>query len=207
VEDVRPHLADEDPDVRVVACKALGLLKVRLTDRWLGPLLQDDTWFVQAQAVKALGGMKSGWAAEEIADLLSSPHWWVRQNATQTLSELGGDAMGPVERVLDSDDRYARHSAVEVLARAGWVERMVVRASGKDEEAANTLERYARSGGLGHLENALQQVPEPAVPFLLGLLERLGDDATYGRIRAARYRFSPELQTLCIDTADRVRAR
>jgi HEAT repeat protein len=206
-EDVRPHLAHEDPDVRVAACKALGLLKVRLTDRWLGPLLRDNTWFVQAQAVKALGGMKSGWAAEEIAGLLTSPHWWVRQNATQALGELGAEAMGSVERVLDSNDRYARHSAVEVLARTGWVERTVVRASGGDEEAARTLERYARSGGLGHLENALQQVPDPAVPFLLGLLERLGDDATYGRIRAARYRFSPELQTLCMDTADRVRAR
>jgi HEAT repeat protein len=207
VEEVRPHLESEDPDVRVAACKALGLLKVRLTDRWLKPLLRDDTWFVQAQAVKALGGMKSGWAAEEIAGLLTSSHWWVRQNATQALMELGGDAMGPVERVLDSEDRYARHSAVEVLARTGWVHRMVARGAGKDERAEETLERYARSGGLGHLENALQEVPESSAPFLLGLLERLGDDATYGRIRAARYRFPPELQTLFIETAQRVRAR
>lgn len=206
VDSIRPHLGSPDPNIRAAGCKSLGLLGVRLTDRWMEPLLQDPAWFVQAQAVKALGRMKAVWAAWKLAGLLTSPHWWVRQNATQALIELGEEAEEAVAEVLGSEDRYARHSAVEVLARVGWVEARVIQASRGGEEAREILTRYGRSGGLGHLENALQEVPGPAVPFLLALLEELGDDATYGRIRAARYRFPPELQVLFIESARRVRS-
>ena len=206
VDRIRPHLECPDPNIRAAGCKSLGLLKVRLTDRWMEPLLQDPVWFVQAQAVKAMGRMKAGWAAPDLAGLLTSPHWWVRQNATQALIELGEEAEEAVEEVLRSEDRYARHSAVEVLARVGWVQARVVQASRGDEDAQEILRGYGRSGGLGHLENALQEVPAFAVPFLLALLEELGDDATYGRIRAARYRFPPDLQVLFLESARRVRS-
>ena len=54
---------------------------------------------------------------------------------------------------------------------------------------------------------ALWVLPESTVPMLLEILEKLGDRATYGRIRAARHRFSPELQELALATADRVKAK
>lgn len=207
VEEVRPQLEHPDPDVRVAACKSLGLLRLKLSDRWLAPLLQDPVWFVQAQAVKALGAMEAGWASGEIAGLLESPHWWVRQNATQALIEIGGAAEDAAAEALQSSDRYARNSAVEVLARTGWVEATVRRAAGGDARARELIERYSRSGGLGHLENALQQVSPDLVPFLLSVLETTGDDATYGRIRAARHGRPEELRTLFLESADRVRSR
>lgn len=207
VERIRPHLAAEDPNIRVAACKCLGQLRVRLTDRWLAPLLDDEVWYVQAQAVKALGRMSAGWAADRITGLLASSHWWVRQNAVEALIELGTAAEEPVEEMLLGDDAYARNSAVEVLASVGWIGSRVVRAAAGEEDALELLEWYGRSGGLSHLENSLPSVPEAAVPTLLGILERLGDEATYGRIRAARYGMSPDLQQLCLATADRVRGR
>jgi len=207
LEQVRPHLESEDPDVRVAACKCLGELRVRLTDRWLAPLLRDDSWFVQAQAAKALGRMGADWVAEDMAPLLTSPHWWVRQNAAEALMELGAAAEQPVEEVLFADDPYARNAAVEVLARVGWIRSRVIRAATGDEDARQMLEWYGACGGLGHLENALAGVPETTVPTLLGIVEPLGDGATYGRIRAARHGMSPELQELCIQTADRVKSR
>jgi HEAT repeat protein len=208
IEQVRPHLTSQDANVRAAACRCLGELKLRLTDRWLLPRLEDEAWFVQCHAAKALGEMGASWAADDLAKLLSSPQWSVRQNAAHALAELGPAAQGPAENVLFSDDGYARNSAVEVLAHLGWPERTVERAQQTGaRELMELLERFGRSGGLGHLENALWVVPESAVPLLLGLLEKIGDRATYGRIRASRYRFSPEVQELALATAERVKAR
>jgi hypothetical protein len=152
--------------------------------------------------------MCATWAADEISNLLYSPHWWVRQNAAQALGDLGGGSEVYAEKVLCSEDRFARNSAVEVLARLGWAEEAVLRAHRtKSPETTQLLHRFGTSGGLGYLENALWSVPEPAVPLLLDLLEHLGDRATYGRIRASRHRFSPELQELALATADRVKAK
>ena len=59
----------------------------------------------------------------------------------------------------------------------------------------------------GYLENALWVVPDGVVPMLLSLLEKVGDAASYGRIRAARASLPAELQPLALATADRVKAR
>jgi HEAT repeat protein len=208
VEVVRAHLCAENPNVRAAACECVGELKIRLTDAWLAPLLRDDFWFVQCHAAKALGAMKAEWAAEEISSLLYSPHWWVRQNATQALSDLGSVSEPLAEKVLCSEDRYARNGAVEVLSHLGWAEAAIMRAhrSGSPQEM-EMLERFGTSGGLGYLENALWVVPQDAVPLLLELLEKIGDRASYGRIRAARTRLAPQLQELALATADRVKTR
>ena len=208
IELVRPHLSSQNPDVRAAACECVGELKLRLTDAWLAPHLRDDVWYVQCHAAKALGGMGAAWAAEELSALLYSPHWWVRQNATQALSDLGSLSESYAEKILRSEDKYARNSAVEVLAKLGWAEETVMRAHRTQSgETLELLERFGTSGGLGYLENALWVVPEAALPLLLALLEKIGDRASYGRIRAARYRFSPELQELALATADRVKAK
>ena len=208
IELVRPHLSSPDPNVRAAACECIGELKLRLTDGWLAPHLQDEAWFVQCHAIKALGEMNAVWAAEEISSLLHSPHWWVRQNATQALADLGSVSEPYVERILCSEDKYARNSAVEVLARLGWAEQTIMRLQrSRSGEAMELIDRFGRSGGLGYLENALWVLPESAVPLLLELLEKMGDRATYGRIRAARHRFTPDLQELALATADRVKAK
>jgi HEAT repeat protein len=208
VEAVRPHLCAENANVRAAACECVGELKLKLTDAWLAPLLRDEVWYVQCHAAKALGAMQAEWAAEEISNLLFSPHWWVRQNATQALSDLGSVSEPLAEKVLRSDDRYARNGAVEVLAHLGWAETAIMRVHRTgDPQELELLERFGKSGGLGYLENALWVVPQTALPMLLELLERIGDRATYGRIRASRTRLAPELQRLALATADRVRTK
>lgn len=194
VEEVRPHLDSGEANVRAAATECIGSLGVPLTDRWLLDRLGDNAWFVRSHAARALGKMGAVWAAERLATLLGSSQWWVRSNAIDALVDLGPDSWEAVETVLHSDDRFARNSAVEVLSRTGWTGSTVERAAAGSDLALRNLRVFGTNGGLGYLENALFNVDLDVVPFLLDLLSEIGDDATYGRIRAAGETFPDDLR-------------
>ena len=207
VVEVRPLLSSDDPNVRAASCECIGELKIPLTDRWLAPLLKDDKWFVQSHAAKALGEHRAAWAVDELVELLQSNEWWLRQNAADALVKIGRDSAEPVERILWSEDRFARHTAVEILERIGWIHSVVDRAVRDDPRAESFLKQFGTSGGLGYLENALFTIPEDGIPILLGILRELGDDATYGRVRAASEQIAERFRPLALSVAAEVRAR
>lgn len=214
VEEVRGFLASADANVRAAAAECLGRLRVPLTDRWLEPLLEDAAWFVRCHAAKALGDLGAAWAAPAIARFLEDREWWVRTNGAEALVAIGrsgeagrAEAVAAAEDVLmTSGDRFARNTAVDVLERLGWLETSLGRAAAGDRRARAALEVLALSGGVGHLENALSTAPEAALPVLLDLLADLGDDATYGRIRAAMTRIPEALRPRALEVAAALRS-
>lgn len=207
VEDVRPLLDSPNPNVRAAACECVGELRIPLTDRWVAHLMDDEMWFVQSHAAKALGQLGAAWAVEDLAQLLFSGEWWVRQNAADALIQLGSDSADAVEPLLWSEDRFARNTAVEVLERIRWIPTMLGRATRDDPRAVPALRQFGICGGLGYLENALFTTEETAIPILLEILRELGDDATYGRIRAAAEQMPERLRPHAYSVASEVQGR
>lgn len=207
VVEIRPLLSAADANVRAAACECIGELKIPLTDRWLAPLVKDQYWFVQSHAAKALGELRAAWAVDDLVELVYSDEWWVRQNAADALVKIGRDSAEAVERVLWSDDRFARNTAVEILERIGWIHMLLDRAVRSDPRAEALLRQFAVSGGLGYVENALFTSPEDGIPILLGILRELGDDATYGRVRAASEQMPERFRPMALTVATEVRAR
>lgn len=204
---VKPLLESEDPNVRAAACECIGDLKIPLTDRWLAPLLWDEKWFVQSHAAKSLGELGAAWATEDLVELVNSDEWWVRQNAADALVKIGGHAGDAVEKLLWSEDRFARNTAVEILNRLDWIDSVLQRALERDKEAEPLLRQFVVNGGLGYLENAVFTAPEPTLPLLLTILRELGDDATYGRLRAAAEQREEHLREDVYQVAAEVRGR
>jgi HEAT repeat protein len=207
VVEIRPLLDSEDANVRAATCEAIGELKIPLTDRWLAPLLADEMWFVASHAARALGELRAAWAIDELVKLVYDNEWWVRQNAADALIKIGPQASEAVERVLWSEDRFARNTAVEILERIDWINSTVDRAARDDSRAKEALRQFGVSGGVGYLENALFTVSEEGVPELLALVRELGDDASYGRIRAAAEQMPERLQPLAYSVAAEMRGR
>jgi HEAT repeat protein len=204
---VKPLLESPDPNVRAAACECVGELKIKLTDRWLAPLLYDEKWFVQSHAAKALGELHADWAVPDLVELLTSNEWWIRQNAADALVEIGAPSMDAVERLLESDDRFARHTSVEILERLGWIASVLQRAINGEAKAPVLLRLFGENGGVGYLENAVFVAPEEGVPILLEILRQQGDDATYGRLRAAAEQMPEHLQEMARAIAAEVKGR
>ena len=205
--EVRPLLSSEDANVRAAACECIGELKIPLTDRWLGPLVKDPQWFVKSHAARALGELRAAWAVDDLVELIYNNEWWVRQNAADALVKIGRDSSEAVERVLWSEDRFARNTGVEILDRIGWIHQIVDRAARDDARAESLLRQFGVSGGLGYLENALFTSTEDGIPILLGILRELGDDATYGRVRAAAEQMPERFRPLAQSVAMEVKSR
>jgi HEAT repeat protein len=186
IEEIKPFLANGDPNVRAAVAECVGLLGLPRTDRWLEPLLDDAAWFVRCHAAKALGAMNASWAAERITGMLSDREWWCRHNAVEALVSLGSGAHPALESLLErSEDRFARNSAVEALERSGWFETALADAARGDDSARRLLRMATQSGGIGYIENALTNAPEAALSLVLDLLEEMGDRISWGRIRRA----------------------
>ena len=195
VNEIKPLISSDAPNIRCACAECIGILKLRLTDRWLEPLIFDEGWFVQVQAAKALGKLKALWAIPDLCELLSSEYWWVRHMASEALVEIGQESCLEVENViLKSEDKFARQTAVKVLERLDWIDNLLSRATGNDPTAKICLLKFVESGGISHLENALHTAPVDTLPIALDFLYSYGDDATYGRIRSALHRMPDSLR-------------
>lgn len=150
---------DADPGVRKSAVQSLAGAIVPDAADAARRLLADPVPFVRAHAARTLVRLHSAGAADAIAPMLADPDWWVRQAAKEGLLAIGIDALPAVVPQLDSNDRFARNGAADVLQGIGAVPRLVARASqpGADGEAAAVLLRKLTQagergldGGAGH---------------------------------------------------------
>jgi len=141
--------SDVDPGVRKSAVQSLaGALAPEAGDA-ARRLLADPVPFVRAHAARALVRLDPAHASNAIAQLLADPDWWVRQAAKEGLVAIGIDALPAVVPQLDSDDRFARNGAADVLQGIGAVPGLVARAAqaGAEGEAATALLRKLTRAG------------------------------------------------------------
>jgi HEAT repeat protein len=119
VRSLSDALLDPDAEVRSSAAWALGQIGDRQSASLVQPLLKDSVWYVRAHAAEALGKIGDPAYAASLADSLRDSSWWVRKNGLDALVRLGEPSKDVLLRVLESDDRFARDSAVEGLASLG----------------------------------------------------------------------------------------
>ena len=112
-------LQDAEADVRSAAAWALGSIGDRSTTAHLGAALADPIWYVRAHAAEALGKIGDPAMVTPLGEALSDRSWWVRKNALDALVRLGDAARPALVRALESDDRFARDSAIEALTVMG----------------------------------------------------------------------------------------
>lgn len=112
-------LLDKDPNVRSSATWSLGSIADRSTASLVEPMLRDPIWYVRAHAGEALGRIGEPTVIDSLAEALKDRSWWVRKNALDALVRLGRVSGPALERMLRSDDRFARDCAAEALAALG----------------------------------------------------------------------------------------
>ncbi len=112
---LRDNLRDANADIRARAAHALGLVGDAGALDDLLAALRDPEWPVRAMAAKALGRLADGRAVATLCEALKDRQWWVRANAGEALRNLGPEGRDALIRMLDADDTYARHQAVEQL--------------------------------------------------------------------------------------------
>jgi HEAT repeat protein len=116
---VSEALHDPDADVRSAAVWATGNIADRSTAPIVAAQLKDPVWYVRAHAAEALGKIGDPSFTAALAEALHDQSWWVRRNALEALVRLGEPSKPALMTALESEDRFARESAVEALTALG----------------------------------------------------------------------------------------
>jgi HEAT repeat protein len=93
---------DEDTEVIVAACKALGNIRHRAAAECLANVLSNDNWVIRAQAVLALGKIAAPDTVKSIKNLLDDEVRWVRYNAGKALFIMGQAGKEALQITADS---------------------------------------------------------------------------------------------------------
>ncbi len=118
LEALAPHVSSPDPRARMLIAQALG------NDAGVGgvdvlhELLHDPDETVRATAIDALARLDALASANRIAHLLGDPSFLVRRTAGAALDRLGATGRLALRRSLESEDRFARDMARQVLDSA-----------------------------------------------------------------------------------------
>ncbi len=112
-------IQDPDADARSATVWAIGNIADRSSASIVAPLLQDPIWYVRAHAAEALGKIGDPTSTTALAEALRDQSWWVRRNALEALVRLGEASKPALMGALESEDRFARDSAVEALTSLG----------------------------------------------------------------------------------------
>lgn len=119
VTELRPMLADTDPEVQARGALGLSLHGSRSAGAIpeLIPLLKNPNSLVRQNAALALGaiGAEAKAAVPALTDALKDPEWTVRRQAALALGNIGPDAKPalPVLKKLDTDP----HPTVRTAAK------------------------------------------------------------------------------------------
>ncbi len=183
---IRDRLHDPERDVRARAAHALGSIGEPGSGPALAAALDDDDWPVRAMAAKALGRVHWQAAIPELCRALRDPEWWVRANAAEALRAFGDAGLTALDRMLDDNDRYARHQAVLMMQEAGVLDRRVENLASYEpdevDRAKAWLARVCRAGQEGRLREIAERHRDPEVR---GRLEALLADEQARRAAVA----------------------
>ena len=175
------RLDDEDRDVRARSAHALGAIGDPAAAAALVRRLEDAEWPVRAMAAKALGRIRHGPSIGSLCAAMRDREWWVRANAADAVRVMGEDGVAALEGMLEDNDVYARHQAVQMLQESGQVELRVAQLASPDPairaEAEDVVRRIAAIGQTSRLREAAEQHAESRVrDALAALLPPTGED-------------------------------
>jgi len=179
---MRRSLKDPHPDIRARAAHALGLIGDPAFAGELAETLTDSEWPVRAMAAKALGRLGDRGAIGALCTALSDRQWWVRSNAGDALLVLGEPGIEALVRMLEADDIYARHQAVQQLQRGRIIDRCVADLASPDvvrrEAAVRFIERITSLKRVDRLtQQAVEATQEGVRDILNGILKRRPEGA------------------------------
>lgn len=165
-------LADRNPDARVNAAWALGILGDRSSVRPLVGALDDPSPPVRLAAAQALGELRSAGAADALGRALDDPERHVRLAAARALARIAdARSTAPLLKALRAADVEVRLPAAAALAsRADRRARTALRERLKAEASsavrfviARGLAEQGERAGVTYLCRALSADPDRAV--------------------------------------------
>jgi HEAT repeat protein len=118
-EDLAVLAGDTSPEVRASVARALVACNRQFAIGLLFTLILDEVWFVRLRAVAALGELRDAGSIESLVRCLCDNNRIVRQRAAMALVYFEDEGPEILEQVIDTNDRYALHSLVSELQRAG----------------------------------------------------------------------------------------
>jgi HEAT repeat protein len=124
-EDLLLLAADEEPEVRASAARALAASKPGLALSILAGLMRDDEWFVRLRAVVALGDLNDPRSIPSLLEGLCDPNRQVRMRSAHSLARLKGHEEEILCLAIKSQDAYAVEALISEFERSGGVFEMV----------------------------------------------------------------------------------
>ncbi|MGH8948437.1 MAG: HEAT repeat domain-containing protein, partial [Acidimicrobiia bacterium] len=107
-----------DPEVRIAAIEALGVVGGPLAIRPLKATFRSTDWRLRAKSATSLAHTGDPSVNSLLARGLEDANWWVRRNSAAALAALPGGADLLLDAVC-SNDQFARDAAGEALADCG----------------------------------------------------------------------------------------
>jgi len=148
--DVALLAHDDDPAVRACACECLGVIGGAHAAGVLLKALKDSSWLVRAGAAHGLANALGPESVKSIIGLLNDSSLNVITAAKDVLASYIDEAAPYLEKILAGDDPLAKQSAIEVLSRSGYINRIIkasLRPGGASRPAAmRSFELILRSG-------------------------------------------------------------
>jgi HEAT repeat protein len=117
--------ADEEPEVRASAARALASSKPGLALSILAGLMRDDEWFVRLRAVVAIGFLNDPRSIPSLLEGLCDPNRQVRMRSAHSLAQLKGHEEEILCLAIKSQDAYAVEELISAFERSGGVFEMV----------------------------------------------------------------------------------
>jgi HEAT repeat protein len=179
-------LSDPDPEVRVEAVRALGVVDDDEVLQYLVNALKDPETRVRDMAVEALTHWSSPTVAKRLAEVLASPD--LRRPASELLARMGTAAVEPLLDALVHDPEVAP-TAGELLERIAGPDVFLDRLSSMDpDDRLRAVEALGAIGGAPAVDGLMRTLSDPDQQIrvrAVQLLGELGDPRAFEGVKRA----------------------